>query len=284
MIGLGRTGDRARGGERGVTIVEAAFALPILLMFMFGLVDIGMWVFNSNQATNAARDGARLGIIDFETADQPLDPGSMHATIVSAAEARLDRDLDPDQVTVKCVRAGLPLPSCGDARVDSDRIEVTVEWHWDLVTPIAGIVGVDRGAATGTTSMVISGRPLPPPPSGGADSGGTPLPTDCVATISSVTDPVSLKTNSNQLQQIVYVRFTTTGTCTELRVEFVSPNGETAPQVLCGCAPSPKTAPYLEYAYKGSDNIWSVSSSTAPAYVRIYDGATPVGSTTFEVT
>lgn len=283
MIRPGRLRARSRGGERGVTIVEAAFALPILLMFMFGLVDIGMWVFNSNQATNAARDGARLGIIDFETADRSEVVGSMHSEIVRAAEARLDRDLDPDQVTVRCVRAGLTLPSCNDARVDSDRIEVTVEWYWDLVTPIAGIIGVERGAATGATSMVISGRPLPPLPAGGAGGGDTPTATTCVASISSVTSPVSLKSNSNQLQQTVYVRFTTTGTCTELRVEFESPTGAKVPQVVCGCEPNPKTLPYLEYAYKGSDNIWSVSSPTSPAHVRIYDGATVVGSTTFEV-
>jgi hypothetical protein len=253
-------------------------------MFMFGLVDIGLWILNSNQATNAARDGARMGIIDFDTADRPDLPGSMHAAVVDAVNARLDREVPPEQVDVRCVRDGVVLP-CVDARVDSDRIEVEVEWHWDLLTPIAGVIGVDRGSSLGSTSMVIAGRPLAPPVSGGdAGDEGTPVATDCVATVTQVTSPVSRKNSSSQLQHSVYVRFTTTGTCSQLRVEFQSPNGEKATQVVCGCEPSPKTEPYLEYTYKGSDNIWTASSPSSPAYVRIYDTTTEVGSATFTVT
>lgn len=270
---------RRRGGERGVTIVEAAFALPILLMFMFGLVDLGMWVFNSNQATNAARDGARLGIIDFETADVS---GSMHDAIVEAVEARLDRDVTADQVEVRCVRSDGTEIACSSAKEDTDRVEVNVEWHWDLVTPVAGIVGQDRGAARGSASMVISGRPLAPPSAIGGGEEEVPTETNCVATVTYITESVARKNNSSQLQHAVDVEFTTTGTCTDLRVELQSPSGDKVPQAVCGCESTPKVAGQYEYSYKGSDNIWTPSVSSS-AYARIYDGATEVGSATFTV-
>lgn len=272
-------------GDRGVTIVEAAFAFPILLMFMFGLADLGMWVFNSNQATNAARDGARLGIVDFETADKPLDVGSMHAAIVEAVEARLDRDVTRDQVKVRCVRNDGTAVACSGAKEDSDRIEVKVEWHWDLVTPVATILGQNRGAARGSATMVIAGRPIPPPPSagGGGDGDDGTGTTTCTGSVLAVTSPVSRKNSSMQLQNSVQVKFTVSGTCPDVRVEFESPSGAKVPQIVCGCEPTPKTEPYLDYSYRGSDNIWTASSATAPAYVRVFDSGVEIASSTFTV-
>ena len=48
-----------RRNEQGVTIVEAAFVIPILFLFMFALIDIGLWEYQRTQASAAARDGAR---------------------------------------------------------------------------------------------------------------------------------------------------------------------------------------------------------------------------------
>lgn len=277
MIAFRPRAQKRSNGERGVTIVEAAFALPILLMFMFGLVDVGMWVFNSNQATNAARDGARLGIIDFETAD---DIGSeMHTAIVAAVESRLDRHVSADQVTVRCVTPGGTSTDCEYADVDADRIQVDVEWHWDFVTPIAAVFGQDRGSASGSATMVLSGRPLSPPASAGGGSTDPATETDCVATVDPISS-VSRKNNSHQLQNAVAVKFTTTGTCNDLRIELQSPTGDVVPQVVCGCDPTPKEEGHHEYSYKGSDNIWTVSGS---ALVSVYDGTTVVGSAPFTV-
>lgn len=273
---------RRLAGERGVTIVEAAFVLPILLMFMFGLVDLGLWTLNSNQATNAARDGARLGIIDFETADVPNS--DMHLAIVEAVERRLNRTLQADDVEVSCVQPDDLGIACSSALVDVDRIRVEVDWSWDLVTPVAAIIGVDEGDVQGSATMAIVGRPLAPtaPAEGGDDTSSTS--TDCAATVTWVKShndqPIKLKNNSNQLQHAVEVRFTTTGTCEELRVEFESPSGQKVPQVVCGCTPSDDTVTYFEYEYTGSDNIWEAGDS---AYARIYDGDDQVGDTTFSV-
>lgn len=275
---------RSRPRDQGVTIVEAAFALPILLMFMFGLVDLGMWTLNSNQATNAARDGARLGIIDFEGAD--VQGSGPHLAIVEAVEQRLDREVPPEDVTIDCVTPEGAEIACSAAavRVDVDRLRVDVDWSWNLVTPVAGMLGITEGDVGGVATMAIIGRPLAPtgPVEGGEDP--TPGATDCAATVTSVTssngNPIRLKNNSNQLQNAIEVRFTTTGTCEQLKVEFQSPSGSTVPQVACGCDPKDKSATYFEYEYKGSDNIWTVGSN---AFVRIYDGDAEVGQRQFSV-
>ena len=75
-----------RRDERGVTIVEAAFVLPLLFLFIFALIDIGLWEYQSTQASAAARDGARVGILRYLTADTD---GSVNNTAISNGGARI---------------------------------------------------------------------------------------------------------------------------------------------------------------------------------------------------
>lgn len=287
---------RRRRGSHGVTVVEAAFALPILLTFIFGLVDLGMWTFNANQATNAARDGARLAILDFETADD--ETSTMHAAIVDAVRSRLEADKVED-VTVSCIDdAGGPIP-CSTGAVDVDSVRVDVEWTWNLVTPVAAILGYDEGEATGSATMKLVGRPLPgsstpssstsstttttePDPSTSTTT--TTAPPNCSAAEPSVPVSVNRKkmsgNSSSQLDVAVLVEFTTNGSaaCTNLRVRLVSASGETV-EIGCGCDFEPPDPPRHEWSYDGSDNIWRPGTARA----EILNGNTLLSSKNFTV-
>lgn len=295
---------RARG-SRGVTIVEAAFAIPILFTFIFGLVDLGMWTFNANQATNAARDGARLGIIDFQQADVPIS--DMHEAIVEAVGSRLE-DAKVETVVVSCVNpAGVLVADadgdgrrCEHAKIDVDSIKVDVEWTWDLVTPVAAILGYDRGEATGTATMRLVGRPLAPtapPTDGGGDEEDEeteepppppPPATTCAVTVLKIEQPsegVVRKKHGNtytgQLKKALPVEFITNGdvTCTDLRVQVESPSGQTV-EVSCGCDHEPPRPPEYRWSYDGSDNIWF---NAGTGYMRILNGTTELREASFIV-
>jgi Flp pilus assembly protein TadG len=49
--------------QRGQSIVEFALVLPLLLLLVFGIIEFGFFLFNKQMITNAAREGARAGII-----------------------------------------------------------------------------------------------------------------------------------------------------------------------------------------------------------------------------
>lgn len=49
---------------RGQALVEFALALPLLVVFLVGLFDLGRAVYTSNTIANAARIGNRLAIVD----------------------------------------------------------------------------------------------------------------------------------------------------------------------------------------------------------------------------
>lgn len=278
---------RRRHASRGVTIVEAAFAFPILLTFIFGLVDLGMWTFNANQATNAARDGARLGILDYKTAES----GTQHEAIVAAVRARLeDAKVQAEDVDVRCVDPDGTSVACSTATVDVHRIRVEVEWAWDLVTPVATILGYDRGAATGSATMKIVGRPLPPSSTSATSTTTTTAPPGCA--VSSLTVPTSVaRTRKNgsptrQLASPVLVEFVTNGSaaCTDLRVMLQSADdssGNRSVSIDCGCDYEPRDRPNYFWSYDGSDNIWSKAGT---AYARVFNGSVLLKEATFQIT
>ena len=54
----------SRRRSRGQSMTEVAFVLPVFILVMVGLFDLGRAVFAFNTITNAAREGARLAIVN----------------------------------------------------------------------------------------------------------------------------------------------------------------------------------------------------------------------------
>ena len=54
-----------RGDDRGASLVELAFTLPLLLILLFGIIEAS-WAFSQqNNIRHGAREGARLAAVDF---------------------------------------------------------------------------------------------------------------------------------------------------------------------------------------------------------------------------
>ena len=60
----------ARGGRRGATVVEFAVVAPLLFLFIFAMIEFGRMVMVEQILTNAAREGARRGILEQSTATE----------------------------------------------------------------------------------------------------------------------------------------------------------------------------------------------------------------------
>ena len=55
--------------DRGAELIELAVVTPVLLMIMAGIFDFGMLFRAWEVVTNAAREGARVGVLPAYTAD-----------------------------------------------------------------------------------------------------------------------------------------------------------------------------------------------------------------------
>jgi Flp pilus assembly protein TadG len=157
---------RRQGDERGVTIVEAAFVIPILFLLVLSMVDIGLWEFETSQASNAARDGGRVGILRYNTAAGSTGSpgGADFQAINSAVRARLANQ--SYTLTVSCVGPTSETTiagNCGSASVgfgpsDTDRIKIVVNWSRASLSPIGKLFGVSQ-TVTGTAVMQLVGLP-----------------------------------------------------------------------------------------------------------------------------
>jgi Flp pilus assembly protein TadG len=76
-----RSNHRRRG--RGQALVEFALVIPIFLILLMAVFDLGRAVFAYNSITNAVREGARLAIVNQNTAlitQRALDQTSLAGT------------------------------------------------------------------------------------------------------------------------------------------------------------------------------------------------------------
>ena len=96
LFGRKVMGLRGLRGERGQSMVEYALVLPILLLLLLGIMEFGIGVFNYNTIANAAREGARYGIVHWRDADKG-EAG------IRAAALALTSGLDQDPLVLVIV-------------------------------------------------------------------------------------------------------------------------------------------------------------------------------------
>lgn len=120
--------------ERGQSLVEAALALPVVIMLMLGLLDLGRAYFALVELNDAADEAATYAALDY------TDTASMRVRAVQSAN---NVTLNPADV----ILSGPPAHGIGQP------VTVTVSFSMTLFTPfvsqlLEGDVLVLRGRAT----------------------------------------------------------------------------------------------------------------------------------------
>lgn len=69
-------------GRRGLTLIETALVMPLLVLMVFGMMEYGWMFLKSGEVANAARHGVRLGVVPDAVTSQVT--GGV-ATYMSAA-------------------------------------------------------------------------------------------------------------------------------------------------------------------------------------------------------
>ena len=123
---------RKENGEKGQALVEFALLVPIFLILLFAIVDFGMGFYSWITVTNSAREGARIGAV-LASEQQIID--RVHATSDLINE---DENMDIF-VTNSADLGGLP----------GESVVVQVDYRFDLITPLAGLVAFLSGDIIG---------------------------------------------------------------------------------------------------------------------------------------
>lgn len=115
-----------RRRDAGVTTVEFAFVVFIIILITIEGIDLGLWVFQRSEASQAAREASRIAMISPPVLDQALTTGSVY----EAAVGEVESNLQDFKVWVTCAASADAPDSIKDASqcVTGDFVTVTVSW------------------------------------------------------------------------------------------------------------------------------------------------------------
>lgn len=113
--------NRGRSREAGVSMLETAIVIPLLLVMLVGIVDVGRTYHTYITTINASREGARFGV------NRPWDTNGIR-TVVRNEAATSGVDLSTASITVNSGGSGYP-------------VRVTVQLNYPLI--MGGIIGLN---------------------------------------------------------------------------------------------------------------------------------------------
>jgi Flp pilus assembly protein TadG len=129
-------------GERGSVLVEFALVLPVLLIILFGCVDVGKAFNYWNDATHLANEASRWAVVN-------KDPNQISGCNGLSLQSCIQNQADTSEL-----RSGAQVTIClpnGPGVGNPIRAKVTYTYNW--MPFIAGKLGVASSAITATSTM-----------------------------------------------------------------------------------------------------------------------------------
>ncbi|HEU5205095.1 MAG TPA: PKD domain-containing protein [Candidatus Limnocylindrales bacterium] len=127
---------RRRPRSRGQSVVEFALILPLLLIFLATVLDLGRIYYANISLLNAAREGAFQAskTPDSYQAGQPCNTNTNLIVCRIQLESKGSMvEIAAADIAVSCSKSGCPLES-------SSTVTVRVDGQFQLITPILGFI------------------------------------------------------------------------------------------------------------------------------------------------
>jgi Flp pilus assembly protein TadG len=129
-------------GQRGQSAVEFALVAPILLLMLFMIWQGGVAFFDDMTVSQAARDGARKGIVSGSCISC-VPATDVPAAAIAAAKASAASGLDPSKTTVTA--------TCATDCSTGDKLTVQVSYPYSFGFGALSF----KGTLKSTTTMTI---------------------------------------------------------------------------------------------------------------------------------
>ncbi len=127
--------------RNGQALVEMALLLPVLLLLSVVAIDLGRGIYYYSVIYNAAREGARTGIV-LQQPDNPI-PINKDLIIQSVLDHSPGLDIPVGNITIS-------IPT------GTDTLKVTIKYSFTLITPLANVItGRQSFTLTSTSTMRI---------------------------------------------------------------------------------------------------------------------------------
>ncbi len=128
---LSRIGSRAP--RRGASIVETAFAVPLLLLLVFGAVDLGRVLFAHLTLQHAVREAGRFAVTGNVRPDTSGDHRRLDSVIQTAVFWA-----EPFQLSSADIQVSSRLGGSGSAGRPGDVVTISIRYPIHFLTPMIG--------------------------------------------------------------------------------------------------------------------------------------------------
>ncbi len=127
--------------QRGVTIIEFAIILPVLVAIIFGIIEFSLILYDNAMLTNASREGARAAVL-FQYPDR-MSCEDIEETVDNYCKEHLvsfgnsGYNIKVNDVDIQtCITSGVPNPPC----LQGYPVTIKVEYDYEfLFFPFGGI-------------------------------------------------------------------------------------------------------------------------------------------------
>jgi Flp pilus assembly protein TadG len=144
--------------SKGQALVEFAVVAPIFFLLLFGLIDLGRYVYVTNAFAQAAREGARYGSVPFwyQSCAATVSPKTRFDCIAQETRNRLAGSPVYYNVTVSCTTSDTLTTRTSDSCRADDVLKITIatpttpaSQRFTFFTPFIGqLVGTPVISAT----------------------------------------------------------------------------------------------------------------------------------------
>ncbi len=119
-----RRGSPSRGQRRGAALVEFAMVVPVVFIFMFGMIELSRYVMVQQALTSAAQRGCRKAMLATTQSDQVVE-----AAVRDCLDGSLGALADSDSVDVSVSPASLgAITSGSDVSVQVQVSTADIGW------------------------------------------------------------------------------------------------------------------------------------------------------------
>jgi Flp pilus assembly protein TadG len=136
--------------ESGAELVELAVVLPLLLILIAGIVDFGFLLQSFEVVTNAAREGARVGVLPgYSTADIQ----GRVAGYITAAGLTGTPTTTVTFPTINPGGTGAPFPAV--------QVSVSYSYQFLFIKPMVTLIGGNFAASKTFTTTAVMRTEIP---------------------------------------------------------------------------------------------------------------------------
>lgn len=128
-------GYKWTNNQSGAAAVEFALILPVMLLFIFGIIEFGLFLYDKQVLTNACREGARVGVVVRTPRNQVNEDAEIRAAVLQYARDHLvtfgaDGTLGNDDIDISPANRCLGFEDSGGNRCF---LIVTVDYFYTFL-------------------------------------------------------------------------------------------------------------------------------------------------------